>query len=126
MECYFYSKTTGQREDGLLDALLSFSIPSVGITFRTKFKGSAHECEYAALLTLLEFVELNPQVFQDKTVEIYGDSFNVVNQINRKMYCAKDLEPFMNMALMFKKKFTYTLNWIPKRENPAQNGIRLE
>lgn len=123
MECYFYSKVRQQREDGSCDAVLSFTIPDVGILFRTRFSGSPAECEYAALLTLLEFVELNPQVFRDRTIEIYGDSFTVVNQVNKKMFCSQDLQPFRNMALLFRNKFTYSINWIPERENPAQNGL---
>lgn len=123
MECYFYSQVQTKREDGLHNAVLSFSVPDAGIIFRTRFAGSPAECEYAALLTLLEFVELNPQVFRDRTIEIYGDSFTVVNQINEKMYCAKDLQPFRNMALLFRNKFSYSLNWIPQRENPAQLGL---
>jgi hypothetical protein len=123
MECYFYTKVMGKREDGHYNAILSFSIPDVGILFRTRFSGTQSECEYASLLTLLEFVELNPQVFRDRTVEIYGDSFTVVNQINEKMYCSQDLQPFRNMALLFRNKFSYSLNWIPERENPAQIGL---
>jgi len=39
------------------------------------------------------------------------------------MYCGKDLEPFRNMAIHFRKKFSYSLAWIPEKENPAQNAI---
>ncbi len=126
MECYFYSQVQDKREDGLHAAVLSFTVPDAGIIFRTRFAGSPAECEYAALLTLLEFVELNPQVFRDRTIEIYGDSFTVVNQINQKMYCTKDLQPFRNMALLFKNKFSYSLNWIPQRENPAQLSLNAD
>lgn len=126
MECYFYSNVLDQRQDGLHDAVISFTIPDTGIVFRSRFAGSPGECEYAALLTLLEFVELNPQVFRDRTIEIYGDSFTVVNQINEKMYCAQDLQPFRNMALLFRSKFSYSINWIPQRDNPAQIGLRPE
>lgn len=126
MECYFGSRLTEKCDDGQYNAVLSFYIADAGIIFRTRFKGAASECEYAALLTLLEFVELNPQVFRDRTVEIYGDSFTVVNQINSKMFCNKDLEPFRNMALLFKKKFSYSLVWIPERENPARSEIATE
>ena len=126
MECYFYSQVQDKREDGLHAAVLSFSVPDAGIVFRTRFAGSPAECEYAALLTLLEFVELNPQVFRDRTIEIYGDSFTVVNQINEKMYCTKALQPFRNMALLFKNKFSYSINWIPQRENPAQLSLNAD
>ena len=120
MECYFNTKISAKGGDGRYGAVLSFTIPDAGIVFRTRFSGSPSECEYSSLLTLLEFVELNPQVFRDRTIEIYGDSFTVVNQINEKMFCSQDLQPFRNMALLFRNKFSYSLNWIPERENPAQ------
>ena len=122
MECYFSSKIVEQQDNDSCTAVLSFTIPEAGIIFRTRFQGSNSECEYAALLTLLEFVELNPQVFRDLTVEIYGDSFTVVNQINNKMFCGSELEPFRNLALLFRKKFSYSLTWVPPRENPAQGA----
>jgi len=124
MECYFSTRITDKEEgNGQCSAVLSFSIPEAGIIFRTRFQGSISECEYAALLTLLEFVELNPQVFRDRTVEIFGDSFTVVNQINNKMFCGSDLEPFRNLALLFRQKFSYSLAWIPQRENPAMGTV---
>ena len=119
MECYFSSRIVEKQDESQSTAVLSFTIPEAGIVFRTRFQGSSSECDYAALLTLLEFVELNPQVFRDRTVEIYGDSFTVVNQINNKMFCGTELEPFRNLALMFRQKFSYSLAWIPQRENPA-------
>ncbi|HEU4436946.1 MAG TPA: hypothetical protein VFR89_05725, partial [candidate division Zixibacteria bacterium] len=88
--------------------------------FRARFKGNQDECQYAALLALLEFVEINPQLFKHRTVEIYGDSFTVVHQVNKKMLCGKTLEPYRNMALLYKRKFEYSLSWIPTNENPAQ------
>jgi hypothetical protein len=123
MECYFGSKLTEKGDDGKYSAVLSFLIPDAGIIFRSRFRGTPSESEYAALLTLLEFVELNPQVFRDRTVEIFGDSFTVVNQINSKLFCNRTLEPFRNMALLFRNKFSYSIAWIPERENPAQNNI---
>jgi hypothetical protein len=39
------------------------------------------------------------------------------------MYCNKEIEPFRNMALLFRKKFSYSLAWIPERENPAQSEL---
>jgi hypothetical protein len=64
-------------------------------------------------------VEINPHLFKSRTVEIFGDSFTVVHQVNQKMLCGKALEPYRNMALLYKKKFGYSLVWIPKNENPA-------
>ena len=81
------------------------------------------ECDYASLLALLEFIEINPHLFQNRTVEVFGDSFEVVNQVNLQMICQKDLEPYRNMALVYKKKIPYSLSWIPEKENPAQSEL---
>ncbi|MFH1893429.1 MAG: hypothetical protein ABIK83_12205 [Candidatus Zixiibacteriota bacterium] len=120
MECYF-SSTSIDSDSEKHNALLSFTVPDLGIVFRAQYSGDEIECEYASLLSLLEFVDINPQLFKNKTVEIFGDSFVVINQVNDKMYCQKDLEPYRNMALLFKRKIPYVLNYVKAKENPAQN-----
>lgn len=125
MECYFSSLSINSDSDRH-NALLSFTVPDLGIVFRAQFAGNATECEYASLLSLLEFVEINPQLFRNKTVEIFGDSFEVINQVNNKMFCDKQFEPYRNMAVLFKKKIPYVLNYIPAEENPAQNYLNIE
>ena len=123
MQCFFYGATGDERNQESCRGLVSFSIPDIGIVFRAQFSGHPVECEYASLLALLEFIEINPHLFQNKTVEIFGDSFVVVNQVNLQMVCNKDLEPYRNMALVYKKKIPFSLNWIPQKENPAQNEL---
>jgi len=122
MQLYFYGISGEGRPEGY--GLATFTIPDAGIVFRARFKGNQDECQYAALLALLEFVEINPQLFKHRTVEIYGDSFTVVHQVNKKMLCGKTLEPYRNMALLYKRKFEYSLSWIPTNENPAQAEAR--
>jgi len=125
MQCFFYGTIRGKNCKDDPNGVISFSIPDLGIVFRAQFKGNPVECEYASLLALLEFVEINPHLFQNKTVEILGDSFVVVNQVNLQMVCNKDLEPYRNMALVYKKKIPYSLNWIPQNENPAQSELSI-
>jgi ribonuclease HI len=123
MQCFFYGTIRDENKAGAHNGVVSFTIPDLGIVFRAQFKGKAQECEYASLLALLEFIEINPHLFRNKTVEIFGDSFVVVNQVNLQMFCNKELEPYRNMALVYKKKIAYSLNWIPQNENPAQNEL---
>ncbi len=131
MQCFFYGTIRDENKDNrsttlttnVPNGVVSFTIPDLGIVFRAQFKGKAQECEYASLLALLEFIEINPHLFRNKTVEIFGDSFVVVNQVNLQMFCNKELEPYRNMALVYKKKIAYSLNWIPQNENPAQNEL---
>jgi hypothetical protein len=125
MECFFTSFIREKVSDDGKNALISFTIPDHGIVFRASFKGTAKEVEYAALLALLEFVEINPQLFKNKALEIYSDSFTLVNQVNKRMYCSKDLEPFRNMALLMQKKIPYSLNLIPVTDNPAVQAIGI-
>ena len=124
MECFFHSFIRENKSASEHNAIISFTIPDIGVVFRAAFKGGDKEVEYAALLALLEFVEINPQLFKNRVLEIYSDSFSLVNQVNRKMYCSRDLEPFRNMALNMMKKIPFSLNLIPKSDNPALEILR--
>jgi len=121
MECYFCARTREEDSGNGDKGVVSFFIPELGISFRAQFKGNLYECQYASLLSLLEFIELNPQLFRNKQVEIYGDSYIVVNQVNLRLSCTANLKPYRDMALMYKKKFSFSLNWVPGKDNPAQS-----
>jgi hypothetical protein len=125
MKCFYQGR---QREtEGMTghNGYVSFAIPDLGITFRAQFSGSQDECDYASLLALLEFVEMNPHLFKNKRIEVFGDNFKVVNQVNQHVNPSKDLEPYMNMAVGYKRKIPFTLKWIPISENPAQDGLAV-
>lgn len=126
MQCYFYGVTRREKKSAQPGGVASFSIPDLGLSFSAQFDGNREECQYAGLLALLEFVELNSNLFRKKTLEIYGDSFIVVHQVNLKMVCTRNLEPYRNLALVYKKKISYTLNWIPPSQNRAQPGLALQ
>lgn len=126
MQCFFYGEVRKQKPKFARNGMATFCIPDLGLIFRAQFSGTKEECQYAALLSLLEFVELNPNLFKNKTLEIFGDSFIVVHQVNMKMVCNKALEPYRNMALVYRRKFTYSLDWIPETENPAQRGLTIQ
>jgi len=118
MQCYFFSEKPGPP-DQPGPGFVSFVIPELKITFRARFHGTASACEYASLLALLEFVEINPKVFQGRILEIFGDSFTVVNQLNDRLLCRKELEGFRNLALVLKQRIPYTVDWVPRQDNPA-------
>lgn len=125
MKC-FYQGCQRDRE-GLVGGtgFVSFTIPDLGITFRAQFSGTKDECDYASLLALLEFVDLNPPLFKNRRIEIFGDNFKVVNQVNQKVLPSKELEPYLNMAVGYKRKIQFVLRWIPVSENPAQDSMTL-
>jgi hypothetical protein len=120
MECYFCASIRENKKENNRGGVVSFFIPELGISFRAQFKGSLYQCQYASLLSLLEFIELNPQLFKNKSVEIFGDSYIVVNQVNLRLSCTEDLKPYRDLAINYKKKFPFSLNWVPGRDNPAQ------
>ncbi len=125
MRCFYQGR---HREDSSLtghNGFVSFTIPDLGIAFRAQFSGSKDECEYAGLLALLEFVELNPHLFKNKRIEIFGDNYKVISQVNQQVKPPKDLEPYLNMAVGYKTKIPFTLKWIPDNENLAQDSLAV-
>lgn len=125
MRCYFSSEKPGPPDE-TGSGYVSFVIPELKITFRARYHGTAVACEYASLLALLEFVEINPQVFEGKALEVFGDSFTVVNQVNDRIICRKELESFRNVALLMRQRIPYTIDWIPPTDNPAgPNSLSL-
>ncbi len=125
MRCFYQGRHRNETESASKNGFVSFMIPDIGITFRAQFNGSKDECEYASLLALLEFVELNPHLFKNRRIEIFGDNHEVIGQVNHKFKAPKNLEPYFNMAVGYKKKIPFTLKWIPINENPAQDGLAV-
>lgn len=123
MKCFYRGHRREAEGMSGYTGFVSFAIPDLGINFRAQFSGNQDECDYASLLALLEFMELNPHLFKNRRIEIFGDNFKVVNQVNQLVHATKDLEPYMNMAVGYKKKIPFTLKWIPISENPAQDGL---
>jgi len=123
MKCYFQGVVRANEGNRQFNGYVSFIIPELGINFRGQYKGDFEECEYASLLALLEFIELNSHLFQDKRIEIFGNNFNVISQVNSQELPSGELEPLCSLAQNYKKKFPYILNWIPTNENMAQDGL---
>jgi len=119
MRAYFFANKPGPPEESG-SGTVSFHLPELNITFRARYRGTAVACEYAALLALLEFVDINPKLFKGRALELYGDSFAVVNQVNDRQFCKKDLLPFRNMALIYKKKIPYSIEWVPPTDIPSK------
>jgi len=123
MKCFFYGHNRDAEGSTGFNSLVSFAIPDVGITFRAQFKGGREECEYASLLALLEFIELNPHLFKNRRIEVFGNNSRIINQVNRGAHPPRNLEPYLNMAVDYKHKIPFTLTWIPDSENIAQDGL---
>jgi hypothetical protein len=123
MKCFFYGHN--KESEGLtgFNSLVSFVIPDYGITFRAQFNGNREECECSSLLALLEFIELNPHLFKNKRIEIFGNNYRIISQINQGITTPEKLEPYLIVAVGYKQKIPFTLNWIPDNENMAQDGL---
>lgn len=120
MQCYFSGEMLRNGGSPSKAGVVSFSIPDLEITFRAQFKGSAPECPYASLLALLEFVDLNPHLFKNKTLEIYSDSESVVRSVNNsQLDMPMDLEPYRSMALTYRRKYPFLLSLVRAGNNPA-------
>ena len=124
MQCFFAGEMFESRGKPSTAGVVSFSIPDLDITFRAKFKGNARECQYASLLALLEFVDLNPHLFKTRTLEFYSDSEMVVRYVNNsQLDMPSDLEPYRSMALTYRRKYPYLLSLVRAGNNPA-SGYR--
>lgn len=122
MKCFFQGVVRDARTDTQFNSFVSFIIPELGINFRGQFQGDYEECEYASLLALLEFIELNNHLFKDKRIEILGNNYSVISQVNSIEEPSTELEPLCSLAQSYKKKFPFILDWIPVNENMAQDG----
>lgn len=123
MKCFFQGVVRPDEDDKQFNGFVSFVIPELGINFRGQYKGDSEECEYASLLALLEFIELNNHLFKDRRIEIFGNNFNIISQVNSVKKPANELEQFCSLAQSYKKKFPFILDWIPTNENMAQDGL---
>ncbi len=123
MELYFGSY---QRRSSLRNSngmLVCFAIPEAGISFKAPFSGEELHTEYASLLTLLEFVELNFKMFRGQPLKIFGANLELVNQVNMKAVCAYEFTELLKKTLDYKDKYNFSLGWVPPNHNPATSSL---
>ena len=123
MKCYYQGFIREKENDQRYNGFVSFVIPELGIKFRGQYKGTFDECEYASLLALLEFIELNSHLFRDRRLEIFGNNFKVIRQVNSETCPPTKLAAFCDLARNYRKKIPYILHWIPSDENMAQDSL---
>jgi len=123
MELFFGSFKPEGKTDNSKQRLVCFSIPGAGISFKAPFSGGKLHTQYASLLTLLEFVELNQKIFNGKNLKIYGDDLELIDQINEMKKPEYEFSELLKKALEFKKKYNYQLGWVPKDNNPSTDSL---
>jgi len=118
MKCYFHgsgSKDGSEQKSGLV----SFAIPDVGVLFRSTWRGNLYQCQYVSLLFLLKFIEVNPDVFSQVELQLYGDCPLIIQQINGQAYTPKSLKAYRDLTRLYVKKLRFSLRWIPEQQNRA-------
>jgi len=90
-------------------------------------KNSNNVAEYCALgFGLARFVKSNRNL-SDCTLQIYGDSMLVVNQINREWACkTPHLRPLRDNCWDFWKKLNCShkaISWIPREQNKLADAL---
>jgi len=119
MECYFGSFQSEKNNGHRGKMLVCFTIPTAGIAFKAPFAGEELHTEYASLLSLLEFVELNQKIFEGKEIKIYGDNLELINQVNLKSVCRYEFSDLLKKTLDYRDKYNFSLGWVPKNNYPS-------
>jgi len=123
MRCYFWGTNNRPLREERALGVVSFAIPDWGVQFRAARTGDATECEYAALLALLRFVENNKSAFEGTRLEFYTDASAVVYQVNRHTPVLPAQARQWSLARRLRTLFPFELGWIPKEQNRAFSGV---
>ena len=119
MECFFGSYNRPEADVTGKGKVVAFNIPALGIGFKAPFEGEEDHTDFASLLALLEFVDLNRKLFADRSLQIFGDNLRVVEQVNSGQTPVAEFEQFLTKALAYREKFRFSLDWTPSSSNPA-------
>lgn len=122
MKCYFYGSNL--TDDKLIRSrgVISFAIPDYGVLFRAQHYGSTYECEYAAALALVRFIQLNQSHFRAIKPRFLTDSALVVYQVKGRVTTAQRLKRFRDLLQFYKRKIGFELEWVPSKMNRALMG----
>jgi hypothetical protein len=99
--------------------LVTFAIPDIGVRFKAPFPGDDSSIDFASLLALLEFVDINPQLFANRALELYCHNFDLVTQINSCKVEKDELSPYLEKTLEYRARLKFSINWVPRHDNPA-------
>jgi hypothetical protein len=119
MQLYFGSLAASEHEFRP-NNIVTFSIPDIGVMFKAPFSIEDYALDYASLLTLLEFIDINPQLFANKALELYTHNPDIVRQMRTCTIERAELAPYLHKALEYREKLHFSLNLIARPDNPAQ------
>jgi hypothetical protein len=126
IQAYFFGTSFNEHENGKPVGLAGYAVPDLGIIFRSRYQGSIHECQYAGLLALLKFIDLNKKSFKGVEFEILSDSALLVYQISHCKFISRELAPYYDTAIDYKRKVSYRVSWVPREQNIAIMGMTGE
>lgn len=119
MKCYFYG--TGQSGELATGegGVISFAVPDIGVVYRTRAQRDRLECEYLALIALLEFLDSNSSIMANQVLEILGDSAVVVYQLNGKMPVFSRVLKHYRRIEQYRRRLRFKVSWTPQSMNRA-------
>jgi hypothetical protein len=124
MDCFFGAYERDKTGAEGKKSLVCFAIPSAGISFKAPFEGEELlHTQYASLLTLLEFIELNENLFKNKELKIFGHDLAMIRQINDTKTVRYEFSELLKKALDYKEKYRFALGWIKEKDNPSINHL---
>ena len=123
LSCYFHGTNLHHEKLAVNKGLISFAVPDYGVIFRAQHEGNRYECEYAAGIALIRFMQVNQSHFQGKGIKLLTDSPIVVYQVNNKISATQSLLRLRDLLLFYKRKLGFELTWIPTKMNRAEMGL---
>jgi len=123
MRCYTWGTNNAENRDQSGNGLLSFAIPDLGIQFRAAYTGNAAECEYLAIMALLNFVNVNPKIFERQSLDIFTDAVLPVYQVNKKAPVPASAARYCRAIGRFRATHRLSVGWVPREQNPAFVGV---
>ena len=72
--------------------------------FRAQHEGNRYECEYAAGIALIRFMQLNQSHFAGKGIKFLTDSPIVVYQVNNKITATQSLLRYRDLLAVLQAK----------------------
>ena len=123
MRCYFWGSNNCAERRRRGSGVISFAIPDWGVQFRARQAGTALECEYAALVALLRFVETNRKIFESKRLEFCTDAAALVHEIDGHPPAGRGMVKVLETVRAIREHVPFELSWIPAEQNAAIRGV---
>ena len=120
MDCFYGTRELPDGNPVGKTAVVMFHIPDIGIRFKAPFAGAdGDHSDLASLLALLEFIDSNRKYFNNQTFQIFGNNLSIINQINGREMMSERFAHLLERAQKYRKKYRFSLAWVPRGENPA-------